>query len=436
MSIFDRLAPHSFSRSTRAKKTSLLNTMLYIPLLSVMVFCLFACNSTAASGKIHLTMWYYAGGIDDKLVAEVDKVFPNVDLTATKVSDYEDKVRTAMAGHSSVPDILFVTTDIPNYFPDENQFVDLRTVGANSIKSEYLPWKWNLGVTPDGRVIAIPTDTGPTALFYRADIFAKAGLPTDPTQVSAMIKTWNDYLQVATKIKNVTHGKSYLIDSADTVFTQMLAQSQKQYLTPSGQYIANQQYMKNIWNMTAKTVQLGADAKVQMYTTAWNEDASNGYIAGFVGAAWMKQVLQQAAPNTAGEWRVAAAPGGPGNSGGSFLGVTTASKHPQLAFDIAKWIESPQNQLFAYKDIQIYPSTIAALNSPEMHQGESFYGGEDTTNVFAAAAKEIPTYYQSPYDNDINTDFTDQVNLMDFQNKSPSQAWNEAQYEAQRELLR
>jgi cellobiose transport system substrate-binding protein len=382
-------------------------------------------------------MWYYAGGMDDSVIAEVDKVFPNVDLTAVKVSDYENKVRTALAGHSGIPDILFVTTDIANYYPDEDQFVDLRTVGANSIKSEYLPWKWNLGVAPDGRVIAIPTDTGPTAFFYRADIFRKAGLPTAPNQISALLKNWNDYLQLAAHLKTATQGKSYIIDDAYyTVFSQMLAQSRQQFLTPAGKYIANEQYMQNIWNTTAKSIQMGVDDKVQLYTTAWNEAVSNGSVAGFVGAAWMKGVLQQSAPGTAGKWQVADAPGGPGNSGGSFLGVTAASKYPKLAFDIASWLESPQNQLRAYKDIAIYPSTIAALNNPAMHQKEAFYGGEDTNNIFAPAAKNIPTYYQSPYDQDITTDFQDQVDLMDFQGKSPAQAWSTVQQEAQRELLR
>ncbi|HTK07177.1 MAG TPA: extracellular solute-binding protein [Ktedonobacteraceae bacterium] len=411
------------------------NLLALFSLLSLVLMSLASCASNA-SGKIPLTMWYYNGGVDDNVVARVNQAFPNIDLTAVKVNDYENKVRTALAGHSGIPDILFVTSDVANYYPDEDQFLDLRTVGADDIKSEYLPWKWNLGVAPDGRVIALPTDTGPTALFYRADIFAKAGLPTDPAQVAASIKTWDDYLQAAVTLKNATHGSSYLIDNAQTVFIQMLAQSRTQFLTPSGKYVADQQYMKTIWDMTAKAVKLGADAKVQVRTPAWNEAVSNGYIAGFVGAAWMKQLVQTAGPNTAGQWRVAAAPGGPGNYGGSFLGVTAATQHPKEAFEVAKWIESPANQLVAYQDIHIYPSTYAALDSAVANQNESFYGGQDTTSVFAAAAKVIPTFYESPYDRAINTAFTDQVDLMDFQGKDPTQAWNDAQRLAQRELLR
>ncbi|HTI15766.1 MAG TPA: extracellular solute-binding protein [Dictyobacter sp.] len=433
--MFDSIAQHLTFPPFTGKKPFKWGQFIAIPLLfTLMMSLISACGP--ATPKIHLTLWYWNRSIDDKLIAQVDKVFPNVVLNAVKINDYDNKVRTAMAGHSGIPDILGINSNIATYFPDENQFVDLRTLGANSIKSEYLPWKWSLGVAPDGKVIGVPTDAGPIGLFYRADLFAKAGLPTDPAQVSALMPTWNAYLQEAAKYKNATHGKSYMVDSANNVYTLALSQSTEQFLTPSGQYIANEQYMKNIWTITSKAAQTGVDAKVAPYSTAWNQAVSSGYVAAFVGAAWMKQILQDATPNTAGDWRIAAAPGGPGNNGGSFLAVTTASKHPQEAYDVAKWLESPQNQLFAYKDIQLFPSTIWALNNPTMNQNDAYYGGENTNAIFAAAAKNIPTSYKSPYDTDITTDFTDQADLMDYRGKSPTQAWNAAQQASQRELLR
>jgi cellobiose transport system substrate-binding protein len=49
--------------------------------------------------------------------------------------------------------------------------------------------------TPDGKsLIGLPTDTGGLAICYRQDLFAKAGLPTDPAKVSAMFTTWDDYV--------------------------------------------------------------------------------------------------------------------------------------------------------------------------------------------------------------------------------------------------
>jgi cellobiose transport system substrate-binding protein len=407
-----------------------------LALLVVSLSGLAACDTSNAGGKIQLTMWYWNRSIDDTLINAVDRQFPNIHLVATKITDYDTKIRTSMAGHTAIPDIIGINSNIATYFPDENMFVDLRTLGANDLKSEYLPWKWQLGVASDGKMIGFPMDTGPTALFYRSDIFAKAGLPTDPAQVTAQIHTWDQYLQAGVKLKNATQGKAFIVDDVSDAYQQILAQSPKQYLTTSNQYMGNQPYLQKIWNEATQVAQLGIDDKVQRYGTSWNEAASNGSLAAFMGAVWMKQILQDAAPDTAGKWRIARAPGGDGNSGGSFLGITTASQHPKEAFEVIKWLQSPQNQLTAYKDLQLFPSAVSAINDPAMYQNEAFYGGEDTTNIFAVSAKNIPITYISPFDVDINNIFVNELNLIDFQGAASSPAWNLAQQEAQNDLLR
>jgi cellobiose transport system substrate-binding protein len=231
--------------------------------------------------------------------------------------------------------------------------------------------------------------------------------------VTTQIHTWDQYLQAGVKLKNATQGKAFIVDDVSDAYQQILAQSPKQYLTPSNQYMGNQPYLQQIWNEATQVAQLGIDNKVQRYGTSWNEAASNGSLAAFMGAVWMKQILQDAAPDTSGKWRIARAPGGDGNNGGSFLGITTA-----------------------YKDLQLFPSAISAINDPAMYQNESFYGGQDTTNIFAVSAKNIPITYISPFDVDINNIFLNELNLIDFQGAASGPAWNLAQQEAQNDLLR
>jgi cellobiose transport system substrate-binding protein len=291
-----------------------------------------------------------------------------------------------------------------------------------------------MGIAPDGKMIAFPMDTGPTALFYRSDIFAQAGLPTDPQQVSAMLKTWDDYLQAGQKVKTATNGKSFMIDNINTVFGQMLSQSPQQYFNKSGKYIADQSYMKQMWDTAVKAHQMDISAKIPLWTSEWNQAANNGLIASFVGAVWMKQILEDAAPDTAGKWRIALAPGGSGSSGGSFLAISKSSPHPKEAFEVMKWLLSPQNQLISYNDLQLYPSTPSTLDNPDMHKPEPFFGNQDTTAIFATAMKEVPIFNMSSEDNAAGTGFNDQLPLVEFQNKNSDQAWNDAQAETRRLL--
>jgi cellobiose transport system substrate-binding protein len=279
-------------------------------------------------------------------------------------------------------------------------------------------------------------DTGPTALFYRSDIFAQAGLPTDPQAVSARIKTWDDYLQAGVQLKAATHGKSYMIDNINTVFSQIMAQSPTLFFDRADHYLGDRPHVRQIWNEAVKANTMGVTAKVPLWSQAWNEAVSNGLVASFVGAVWMKQILQQSAPGTAGKWRVARAPGGAGNNGGSFLAITTACQYPKEAFAVIQWLQSPANQLLGYKDLQLFPSAISDLNNPSMHQPEAFFGGEDTTTVFAQSARQVPLSYYGPENDVVASAFSDQLSLVEFQGKNPGKAWNDTQQEAQRELLR
>ena len=47
--------------------------------------------------------------------------------------------------------------------------------------------------TDDGKLLGYATDAGPEAICYRADLFEKAGLPSDREEVAALMTTWDDY---------------------------------------------------------------------------------------------------------------------------------------------------------------------------------------------------------------------------------------------------
>lgn len=395
-----------------------------------------SCASASENGKIHLTMWYWNRSIDDDLIAQVDKVFPNIDLTAEKITNYDSKVRTTMAGHTSVPDIIAINSNIATYFPDEDQFVDLRTLGASAIQSQYLSWKWNLGISDNNKLIALPMDAGPTALFYRSDIFAKAGLPTDPQAVTNLMKTWDDYIQAGVKLKQATNGKVKLTDNIyNSIYQMVLGQHALQYFDRSNNYIGAQSTVKQAWNTAMQVQQLGLSANVDPFTNDWNAAISNGSVASFVGAVWMKEILQEAAPAEKGEWRVARTPGGDSNNGGSFLAITKASAYPKEAYAVIKWLENPGNQLTAYKAIQLFPSAISTLNNAAMNSSEPFYGGENTNAIFAAAAKNIPDFYLNADQNTVDTEMQNGLKLVALEHMSPDTAWQETQQSIQKQLL-
>lgn len=404
-------------------------------LLSIIGYDLLQASSQDQSGgKIVLTLWYRNRSLDDHLLARIEKQFPSIHVQALKIGgNFDAKLRTAMAGHSNVPDLVTINANIATYFPDEDQLVDLRTLGSDQIAHDYLGWKWQMATTPTGRLLALPVDTGPTALFYRADLFRRVGLPTDPQALAAQLPDWDAYIQAGQRLQRTLPG-IFMFDDITTIFTQIMSQSEKQFFDATNRYIGDQDHVRRAWNYAVKAYQSGLVAKATAGTGEWNADANNGTLASFVGASWMKQRLLQASPSTAGQWRIAPAPGGAGNNGGSFLALTRYGTHPDEAFAVMCWLLSPQNQAQSYVDNNLFPSTPGAFADARLSRPEPFFGGQITTPVFSQAARQTRSSYFGPASDIVNRVFQRELSLVETQDKNPTNAWNDAQREIQREL--
>ncbi len=396
----------------------------------------------AGSGgeKITLTLWYWNRSIDDNLLKEVNKQFPNINLKAEKIGgDFKAKLTTSLAAGSGAPDIVGLNDWVAEFFPNKDQFVNLFEYGADKeLKSQYLEWKWNQAVTPDGNyMIALPMDTGPTALFYREDLFREAGLPTEPEEVSAQIKTWEDYFEAGQKLQSALADKKvFMFDNINTVFTQATHQNDKIYFDNSDNFIGDQEHIKQAWDRAVKVHQLGLSAKIGGWTPEWNAAMNNGKVASFIGAVWMKQILMEAAPDTKGKWRIARAPGGDGNNGGSFIGITKQSKHPKEAYEVIKWLMSPEHQLNSLVTMNLFPSTPSVFSDSKVVQAEEFFGNQKMNEIFMKSAENVKPAYRGPKFSIANSAFQDELTNIEKQNKDPEKAWNDALNKIKKELTR
>ena len=186
--------------------------------------------------------------------------FPNVRIVAQKVGgDFKSKLKTTLAAGSGGPDIVAFNDWVTEMFPNADRFYDLYKLGAHDIEKDYLPWKWQLGVRPQGRMVALPIDTGPTALFYRADLFEQAGLPSDPEEVHKLMGTWDAYLAAGKKLQDALGDGVKLTDNIGTIYTQVNAQSEKIYFDKNDAFIGDDpsSSMKRAWDLAVKASGMG-----------------------------------------------------------------------------------------------------------------------------------------------------------------------------------
>jgi cellobiose transport system substrate-binding protein len=418
-------------------------TVVGLVLLSLAVFLVIGCSKDtdkASGDKIKLTLWYWNGSIDDNIIAKVSEQFPEIQLQAIKIGDdYKTKLTTTLAAGSGGPDIAAINNWVSELFPVSDKFVNLRDYGADDIATDYLDWKWKQGITPDGQsVIALPMDIGPSVLFYRADLFEKAGLPIEPKQVSELLSTWDSYIEAGKKLAAAFPDKKiHMTDSIVNLYYQVLWQSETRYFDTSDNFIGDQEQVKKAWDYAVQAHKYNLSAKTDQYTAEWNALMTNNGAASFVGAVWMKKILKDGAPNTAGKWRITNAPGGAGgDNGGSFIGVLKQSKHPKEAYEVIKWLMNSENQLKSYTDTDLYPSTPSVYKDPALLAADPFFGAEPNGKYFFNAAQQTKAAYQSPKDSIVDSAIVAELVNVEKQNKDPDKAWSDAMSKIKKDLSR
>ncbi|WP_086565760.1 extracellular solute-binding protein [Streptomyces africanus] len=388
-----------------------------------------ACGGGSGSGGTKngksLTMWYWGGALSDKVVAEAKAHFGSqTKLTAASIGgDFKQKLTTTLAAGSSVPDITGIKgEDIASFLPNAGRFLDLNDLGFKKISSQYLDWKTKLAQTEDGKQIGFPIDIGPTALFYRADLFRKAGLPTDPDKVAAEAGTWDDYFALGSELKKAVPG-TYLINNMGSVFNIAVGQGTKRFIDENNHFIGDQDHIRAAWTTAVRAYKLGIDARINDQT--WNA-AIGKNLGTEVGAAWHALDIEQAAPHTKGKWRVCATPGGPANQGGSYLALPKQCRNPEEAFKIISWILSPANNARGFTDAAIFPASPASYAMPAMTGPDAFFGGQKIIEVFGPAAKAIPVSYEAPADAAVMAPYFTELTNIEAKGKKPDAAWKDA----------
>ncbi|WP_054708734.1 extracellular solute-binding protein [Bacillus sp. JCM 19041] len=406
-------------------------------LVSVSFLVLSGCQLPTSSSeeKPVITLWYWNRSLSDEVIAKAQEAFPDVTIEAQKIGggEYKTKLHTALiAGRG--PDIVAMNDWAYEYLAYEEEFVNLLDYGAGELEEDYLDWKWQAVEDPDsGSLIALPIDTGPTALYYRADLFEEAGLPTEPEDVHAALQTWDDYIDAAIQLKEETG--AYMFESITKPYLQMLEQQSDKYFAEDGSYIGDGESIQTAWTTAIRIHEEGLSARLTDGQET-NAALNGGDVASRVGAVWESQITQDAAPDTAGKWRVARAPGGDGNNGGSFIGVLASSPTKDEAVEITKWLVSPDAQQQHYLDVNLFPSTIATLESELMRKPDPFYGEQVVADVFIESAKNVPPTFYGEHYGIFRDIFNDELVLVDRTNKNSDQAWEDAQRQAARELSR
>jgi cellobiose transport system substrate-binding protein len=395
--------------------------LLAAALVSVVAGC-GTDKKKAGGGNQALDLWCWPGGLGTKTVAAAVKQFPGL-TTRIVEGDYLRTLLPVISGRKAPAIAGIKGEDITTMLPRADLFVDLNTLGASALQNQYLDWKWQQGSTLDNKLIGFPIDIGPTAMFYRADLFEQAGLPPNPADVAGQIPNWPAFLDAGTKLKakNVK-----LVANAWELFAVCCQQQSKRFVNESNQYIGDSADIHTAWNIAVEAIQRGLTAGIANDDKRWTGLFDHGQVATDSGAAWHAADMVQAAPSTKGRWRVANGAADGANIGGSFLALPVDGADHQTAFRVIKWLLSPGNQAKMFTEAALFPSAPAAYKMPELVAPDPFFGGQRTTEIFAVSAAKKKRSFQAPADEDLQLVFAAQLRALTAGSVDAASAWTTA----------
>ncbi|WP_026248413.1 ABC transporter substrate-binding protein [Streptomyces sp. LaPpAH-108] len=389
------------------------------------------------NGKTTLTVGTFGvfGYKQAGLYDEYMKLHPDVTIkenVTTRTDVYWPKVLTRLQAGAGADDIQAIEVgNITEAVQTQaNKFVDL---GKDVDKSQWLDWKLAQATTKDGKTIGLGTDTGPMAVCYRKDLFAKAGLPTDRDKLAALWKgDWAKYVDLGKKyMKKAPKGTKY-VDSAASVYNAAVGGASVRNYDKDGKVVWDKSPgVKAAWDAAMTVATSDMSAKLKQFDPTWDNGFANGTFATVACPAWMIGYIQEKSGDSGkGKWDVAAAPAA-SNWGGSFLGVPTSSKHQKEAVALAKWLTAPAQQAKVFAKQASFPSTPAAYaDLKPAADTTAYFSDAPLTQIFSDAAKTIPAQPLGPKDKPIDSAISDiGILQVEQKGKSPAEGWKAASAE-------
>lgn len=356
--------------------------------------------ATDITAELRVWSWDVAAkGLRDT-VESFNKVYPNVKVIVEEIgtNDTYQKLTIGLNSNSGLPDVVTVETDAfvkyPPNFP--NGFVNLSPVAAQ-MEKDFDPSKWALG-TFEGNLMAIPWDSAPGALFYRRDMFEKAGVDPDS------LVTWEDFIKAGQAVQEANPGvKMFPINYAKGAYIHnmiMNAQGSGTFNKDGEIILGNEESVRSL-ELQKKLLDLGLTYNADSWNTLVIA-TKNSEVATVAYGGWWGGTLKDQMPEQSGKWGVTRFPGfekGENTAnyvGGASLAIPSQSKNQQLAWEFIKnAVATKENQLMMYERYDLFPAYLPAFEDDYFNNGDPYFAGQKVGKFLADIVPHINKNYSN-----------------------------------------
>jgi len=350
------------------------------------------------SGTITVWSWDVAAEALRATIPSFNEKYPNVKVDVIDLGNqnvFDRGLAGCAAGGVDLPDVYSIENNEAEVFWSRfpECWTDLRTLGAEELLDEFPDFKW-AELIHDGKIYAIPWDSGPVVVFYRRDLYEAAGI--DPAQ----IQTWDDFIEAGKKMLAATDGRVRMatisLGSDDEFYRMLVNQAGGWYWDETVSYVTVHQEPSI---RAFETIKKMYDAGI-LAVGGWNEQIQyfkNGVVASSLFGSWYEGTIRQNAPEQEGLWGVylmpAFEPGGPraANLGGSALAIPASSKNKEAAWAFVRHaLATTEGQITMLEQSGLTPSYLPALDHPYVAQPQPYWGNQAIWLDILGTLEQVP----------------------------------------------
>ena len=382
-------------RGTIELSTALMLAAVVVVLALIQTLPLVGRDRVASADKTRVETWAWNTaakslmGLVPDFAARRPDVEMDVKMSGTAM---QSRFLLAMSSGRGAPDIMQLQEREAGKYTKTGRLADF-TPWAAKYERDFPASFWQSCVE-DGKVLAVPWDIAPCAVFYKRWIFERHGIDPD------RIETWDDLIAAGRIVVAKSNGQTKMFPLAANglgfPFQMLMQQNGGGFFDARGRLIfdspANRETLELIRRLldsgVCSPISTGQEAKV-----SYNDDS----IACYPAAVWNMIDMKEASKSRSGQWGVFRLPafraGGLRNSnnGGSVLVVPAQSRSVEAASAFIEYsMCSVEAQLKQYETCGLFPAFLPAQRDPRFDQPDPFFKDQHVAKLFAQDFDCVP----------------------------------------------
>lgn len=340
--------------------------------------------------EVTLTIWDWDEAHLNYMTEWYHEKHPNVkfDTLVVSTADYFQKLQSALASGSGVPDIILSEMAYRGKVFDLGILEDLYQEPYSVKADDMFDFANKLGAGPNGELYGVEQQICPSGFAYRRDL-AKEYLGTDdPAEVGAMISDWDKLYEVGEQVVEKSGGKVHVLPGVTVTLNGILInQNVSDYI--DGDNIDLTGRYKDVLDTVTKFNQAGLLGKQEDNTPALANSYAAGEILFYPCAPWsMKWGVATNDPEGSGNWALTTAPGDGFTYGGTSVSIYSESENKEAAWDYIQEVYcTGEGMKEAYKQFGFMTGFKEAYGEDsffftEEGQYDEFFGGQKMADYF------------------------------------------------------